>query len=141
MKRYVLCTIIGTGTEQDMIRPKVADYNVNWVIAIAPDHQTNPNKQWVICVVAGDQATIDGMATDSGVTLLPFGPADLATLWMSLGTRNVRTAIANAIKTRTGITIPRDDPRTLGEIITEIGLVVDPNFTASRLDVTELMSS
>lgn len=137
MKSYVLCTIIGSGTFEDGFRPKVADYGVDWVVAIAPDHQTNPNKQWVLCVVAGESAVIQSMSTDSGITLLPFSPYDLDTRWLDLGNRSTRQSIANAIKTRTGVTIPRDDPRALREIVTEIGRTVDTSFHADNLDVTE----
>lgn len=137
MKRYVLCTIVGSGTDTDMFRAKVADYDVDHVIAIAPDHQTNPNKQWVLAVVAGEQAVIDSMGTDSGITLLPFSPADLGTLWLDLGTRNERQNLSNAIKTRTGITIDKNDSRTLREIVTEIGRAVDATFDSVNLDVRE----
>lgn len=137
MKAYVLCTIVGTGIDSDFFRPKVDDYGVNWAVAIAPDQQTNPNKQWVLCVVAGDQTVIDSMSTDSGITILPFSPADLDTLWLNLGTRNERNNLANAIKQRTGVTVETNDPRTLREIITEIGQTLSATFDPNNLDIRD----
>jgi hypothetical protein len=137
MKRYALSTIKGNGTEEDPFSPTVANYPVNWSIAIAPDHQTNPNKKWVLCVVAGTDANVLSIATDSGITLLPVGPEHLPLRWVDVGTTNQRNNLANAIKTRTGVTIARDDPRTFREIMTALGTALDPGFNVNNLDIAE----
>jgi len=137
MKRYTLSTIIGTGLDEDSFRPAVTAYPCNWVVAIAPDHQTNPNKRWVICVVAATQATLTAMDTDPSIDVLPFGYDDLPMIWTSLGTNQQRTTWANAIRTRTGVTVSRDDPRTLRDIVQAIGSAVDSNFQSDNLNVTD----
>ncbi|HXG72833.1 MAG TPA: hypothetical protein VNJ04_19735 [Gemmatimonadaceae bacterium] len=137
MKRYVLSAILGTGTEDDSFRAAVSMHPCNWGIAIAPDHQTNPNKTWVLCIVAAAETTFSTMDASVDIDVLPFGPERLPNTWLSTGTNPQRNAFANAIRVRTGVTVTRDDPRTLGEIITAVGQAVDPNFTAANLDVVD----
>jgi hypothetical protein len=136
-KVYALSTIIGDGSDDNPFGPAVMDYPVNWVIAIAPDHETNTSKQWVLCVIAGTQTNLNAISADNRNYLFPFGPANLDQAWTTLGTNNQRNQWANRLSQQTGVVVTRDDPRTLREIINLVGLAVDPNFNASNMDVRE----
>jgi hypothetical protein len=138
MRRYAVSGIIGAGTDEDWYRPALADHGINWAIAIAADQATNPNKRWVLAVVAGTEAQLATVDADARCALLPFGPADLDNTWMSIGTAQVRNQLANRIQQVTGVIVQRDDQRTLREIVTTVGLTVDPNFTPETLNVADI---
>ena len=60
MKRYYLSPIIGSGTEVDPFRPKIADFGVSWSGVIASDPVTGaPARNWcLILVEAADHAAL-----------------------------------------------------------------------------------
>lgn len=60
MKRYYLSPIIGSGSEADPYRPKVADFGVSWAGVIPSDPVTGqPLRPWcLVQVEAPDHAAL-----------------------------------------------------------------------------------
>lgn len=144
MKAYFISNIIGDGTfneetgEDNSFRPAVAEYPVNWAGIAAFDHGKNQSKNWMLVVVAADEATLATMGNDSRMTRLVFGPADLDTQWNQIGKNpSGRNKFSAFIRSRTGVPIQPNDRRTVREVLTVIGQSIEPNFNPGGLDVAE----
>lgn len=138
MRQYAVCEMVGEGTMTSPYRPKVADYGVNYVIVVSPTAIGNEENLWVLAMISGTSDDIRAMGKDPQIEVLPFGPENLSQSWTSLGTRQQRTTYANEVTAYTGVTVTRDDPRTLYEIITALGEALDPTFNASVLEVVDV---
>ena len=139
MKRYAVSIIIGDGlTDQTMFRPEASTISgISYAVVIAPDQATNTRKQWVLCVLAGTQAMIEAANTLPNTIVLTFGPNENTNPWLSVGNQNYRQSLATNIRSRTDYSIARDDPRTIGEVITDLGRDLDSNFHADRMNMID----
>ena len=137
MKRYAVSRIIGDGqSDETSFRPALALVPMlSWGVTIAPDQFNNPNKQWVLCVIAGTQAMFDAVNAQADSAVLDFGPNERGNAWLSVGNQQYRQALVEGVKSRTGYDILRDDPRTVGEVITDLGRALDTNFHADNMDI------
>jgi hypothetical protein len=131
MKRYAVSKIIGDGTEENMYRPTIANYpNISYSIAIAPDQVQNESRRWVLALVIGEAAALAAADASPDVVVLPFGPEQNGSPWISMGTQQQRQVAVSAVQANTGYQINRDDPRTVGAVMTDLGRAVDANFNA-----------
>lgn len=137
MRRFALSTIFLSPDPEIGWTSPVATFPCNWKIAVSPDHRDTTGKKWVLYVVAAAPETFPSMDTHADIDILPFGPENLSQSWLSIGTSAQRNTFANAIRARTGVPITRDDPRTLGEIMAEIGYAVDPRFDPAAFDIID----
>lgn len=94
-KRYYLCDIIGSGTEEDMFRPAVADHPVDWVGSIETGPDGRPIHADTIVLVSTDDHSI--LRADRRIDPLPDFALDGK---MSAINGVVKTAMTNAMKRR-----------------------------------------
>lgn len=138
MKRYVIGPMIGSGTEEDMYRHLACSYPYSGACGAVLTPERGNTRGMALFI--GTQAEIDTMAADARLALVPFGPADLDRLWTEVLPRNTdRQNIANRIRAASGVTIARDDTRTVREIITLVGRVYDPGFDPANLDAPDIV--
>ena len=70
MKRYYLSPIIGSGSEADPYRPKIADFGVSWAGIIPSDPVTGqPVRSWCLAQVETPDHTV--LLADADLTALP----------------------------------------------------------------------
>lgn len=123
MKRYYLSPVIGSGSETDAYRPKIADYGVTWQGTIPTDSTGRPTFPWTLVLV--DAADHAALVADAALTPLldyPLGrtvaglaPAEKARLRAALTARGVSTTVvANA--------------SSYADVILRIGRALEPTF-------------
>ena len=126
MKRYAICALVGTGTEEDMIRPKVANYPVNWSM-VSGDMPTT----WALTMVAGSAPDIAEVADDIDIIVLDCGPNDWDTPWEEVVVEDDRELLA----AWTGYEV--NEGATVFEVISALGNLCDSNFTMEFFNVSE----
>ncbi len=138
MKRYVLGPLAGAGTEEAPYIHKACTYFHSGGCATIATPEKGEFQSLALFI--GTQTEVNALAGDAQLTILPWDRFDLDTRWMSLGNNSQRTNISNAIRTRTNsrAIIPRDDPRTLREVLAQIGRVFDPTFDPEVLDAPDV---
>lgn len=67
MRRLYRCTVIGSGAGEDACRPKVADYNIAWQVAV----EFLPGAAVVDVEVTADAAMHELIARDPDIVALP----------------------------------------------------------------------
>jgi hypothetical protein len=136
MRRYAVSIVIGDGTEENFFRPALSTVSgVSWGVLVAPDQQTNPNKRWVLCVISGTQPMFDQVNQQAQSAVLDFGPNENANPWISIGTQQYRQSLVSAVNSRTGYQIERDDPRTVLDVLTDLGHSLDADFNIANMNV------
>lgn len=68
-KRYFLSPIIGTGTDADPIRPKVADYGVGWVGLIPSNPNGSAKFSWAFVIASATD--FSALLADNALYALP----------------------------------------------------------------------
>lgn len=131
MRRYYLSPIIGTGTEADPYRPKIADYGVSWSCVISSDELTGqPKHPWCVAVVdAADHATL---LADTTLVAIPNISLDARVSSLSKTIRDkLKTKLdVLGVDTR-GLSI--NDPIRLW--VRAIGRHIEPDFHEIRFGI------
>lgn len=121
--RYYLSPIIGTGSYDDPIRPKLADTGVSYVTLIATIGHPSGAKTWCLCSVE----STDFAALEADSALGKFPSAD-ATALISSFSNGVRNQLQNQFDSR-GIPLTVNSFNTLGDLITALGQLFEPGFS------------
>ena len=127
MSRYYLSPIIGTGTESDPYRPKIADYGVSWAGVIPSDAAGHPVKTW--CLVLVEAADHAKLLADLDIDPLPNLPLDMPLTVMSSGGRDLLSA--GLVK----IAVAVPEAKTMAEVVDAVGRALDPSFRVAHLRV------
>ena len=127
--RPYLSPIIGTGTDADPYRPKVANYSVPWAAVIAGQPNGAPKLTWSLVIVNAPDLT----ALEADADLLSIPESDMSTPISSLN-NPTRNRIQSGLTSR-GIALTVTNYATVGELVTAIGQAQDPNFTLASLRV------
>ena len=127
--RPYLSPIIGTGTDADPYRPKVATYPVAWAAVIAGQPNGAPKLTWSLVLVNAPDLT----ALEADADLLSIPGSDMSTTISSLGNQT-RNRIQSGLNSR-NITVTVTNYATVGELVTAIGQAQDPNFSLASLRV------
>ena len=126
MNRYYLSPIIGTGTEADPYRPKIADYGVSWACVIQSNTAGHPAKAWCLVLVeASDQTTLLADADLDGF------PEVLLDSDLSKLSQPIRNRISTALN-KIGLTMPTG---TFGDLVRVVGRALDLSFDVTHLRV------
>ena len=131
MRRYYISPIIGTGTEEDPFRPKLADKGKPWVAIIPSKPDGTPLLPWALCLVnALDHTPVTGDAT---IDALPDITLDSQ---LSVLATNVRNLVINKLTQRgidmTGI----NATSTFRQVLERIGRFGEAAFSTDRFDVS-----
>ena len=127
MNRYYLSPIIGTGTEADPYRPKIADYGGAWAGVIPSDAAGHPVKPW--CLVLVEAAGHARLLADTDLDPLPALPLDMPLTSASKPTRD--GLVASLAK----IAVDAPEAKTLAEVVDTVGRALDPDFRVTHLRV------
>ena len=131
MKRHYISPIVGTGSEADPYRPKIADYGVTWSGVIASDPITGrPARAWSLVAVESEDHT--NLLLDSEIDALPNIALDtlVSTLPRTVRDRLKSRLDALGVDT-TGLSI--DDP--IRRWLRVIGRHLEPSFVETRLGI------
>lgn len=124
MNRYYLSPIIGSGTEADPYRPKIADYGVDWAGVIKSDASGHPAQPW--CLVLVNTADHSKLLADADLDPLP----DVG-LSSALSARD-KAAAGTAVSKR-GVKAPA--AKTMADLVRHLGRQLEPSFDVTRLRV------
>lgn len=133
MRRYYLCPMIGSGTEESPYRPKIANFsNVNWTAIVSHNPDGTLKLPWAFVIVrAVDHTTI---LADSQIKALPDISLDLTVGDLSAAVRN---AMNNAL-TNFGIdTSPVKMSTTIRQVLRYLGRKHVADFDENRFDVAD----
>lgn len=132
-KRYYISPIIGTGSEEDPFRPKVADYGVSWAGSIPSNPNTgHPTSPWALVIVNAKNHA--ALLADGTIDALPDFPLDGKVSSVHTATKN---AMINKMQARgidTSFIAGTDGYR---EVIRGVGKILDPQFDENNFDVAE----
>ena len=127
MSRYYLSPIIGTGTEADPYRPKIADYGVSWAGVIQSNTAGHPAKAWCLVLVeATDHAKL---LADTDLDALPALSIDVQ---LADAPKRTRDDLAASL---TKIAVDAPAAKTLAEVVDAVGRTLDPSFRVANLRV------
>ena len=127
--RPYLSPIIGTGTDADPYRPKVATYPVAWAAVIAGQANGAPRLAWSLVIVNAPDLT----ALEADADLLSIPESDMSTPISSLN-NPTRNRIQQGLDSR-GIAVTVTAHATVGALVEAIGQAQDPTFTLASLRV------
>ena len=127
--RPYLSPIIGTGTDADPYRPKVATYPVAWAAVIAGQPNGAPKLTWSLVIVNAP----DLSALEADADLLSIPGSDMSTPISSLN-NPTRNRIQSGLTSR-GIALTVTDYATVGDLVTAIGQAQDPAFSLANFSV------
>lgn len=131
MRRYYISPIIGTGTEEDPYRPKLADGGKPWVAIIPSKSDGTPSFPWALCLVNALDHT--GILGDSNNDGLPDITLDSQ---LSVLPANQRNQLINRLNQRgidmTGI----NATSTFRQLLERVGKQLDVAFRVDRFDVS-----
>lgn len=126
MARYYLSPIIGTGTESNPYRPKIADYGVSWACVIQSNTAGHPAKAWCLVLVEAPDQT--ALRADADLDDFPEVLLDSALSRLSTPVRNrISTALS-----KIGLTMPTG---TFGDLVRVVGRALDLSFDVAHLRV------
>ena len=140
MKRYMICPIIGNGTQSNKYRAAVADISGTEVTALIP---TNPNDGSPIYGFAFVRVSALNFSAVIAVTnsfVFPDFPLDAQ---MSVMDSNVRTEMVQSVEAYDldgqGLHLDADheDTDSFRDVITAIAQQFEPAFNANHFDVAE----
>lgn len=133
MRRYYLSQIIGTGTEDDPYRPKIADLRVNHVAVIPSDPVTGkPKFAWALVIV--NTANHTALLSDGQIEALPDLSLDAKLNSLSAAVRNalISRLTAKGIST-TGVNVNT----TYRDVVRRVGQFLRATFSENNFDVAE----
>lgn len=125
-KRYYLCDVIGDGSEENPLRPAVADMGVNWVGEISEDGTK--------CLVLVSTVNHGPIMASKKADALPVFPLDAKTNAMNSAAKNALMAAMEKRGFATGYISGADGYR---EVVRGIGRAINPNFNENNFDVSE----
>jgi hypothetical protein len=130
MKAYYVSKIIGTGTEDDPYRPKVADHGVSWAGSILsrPDGKPlHPD-----CLVVVEAVNHAPLRADPDIDAMPDASLDLKVSSINTATKN---GMINKLRKRGFATQFIDSTDGYRDVIHGIGRQRDPDFDVANFDV------
>ncbi len=123
--RYYISKIIGTGTETDPKRPKIAEYGVNFSIT------HSDQLDW--CLGVTDAGNVDSLVSDVDVVIFPAQSLD--TLVFSVD-ESVRNQLFVQIQAFTGQSLTDLLPTTTFRRVLEyLGAILEPGFQPENFRV------
>lgn len=130
-KRYYLSPIIGSGSDSDPYRAKVADYGVNYVALIPSQPTGNPKQAWALAIVGTANHT--ALLNDNALAAMPDL---LPNALMSSMSGKVRNDF-NAALSKFGLNVAWAGTDAWRDVLTRIGQLAEPVFTPDAFDVVE----
>lgn len=132
-KRYYISNIVGTGSEFDPFRPRIADYGVSWVGSVPTDPVTGRplNTDCVVIVATANHAVLRG---DAAIDAMPDFPLDGK---VAAITNTTKTAMLNMLSARGFDITGLGNTDGYREVIQKIGLQRSPGFNVDSFDVAE----
>lgn len=122
--RWFLCPVIGSGTEADPYRAKVADLGVDHSAMIPSRADGTPRFLW--CIVAVDTASFTALDTDTDLDGIPDISLSTELRDLSAAARNrLQTALSKRGIDTTGITLST----TVGQVLLRVMRTLDPSLT------------
>lgn len=122
-KRWLLCPVIGAGTEDDPYRAKVQDYGVDHSAVIPSLPDGTPRFGW--CLVHASANDFAAILADAQVDAFPDRLIDTRIGDLPAGVRN---ALRTRLEARGIDTSDVSGNVTLRQIIRRIGKLLDGNF-------------
>lgn len=128
MKRHYVCPIVGTGTEADPYRPRIADMGVAWSACIPSDTMGHPRTGWtLVCVEAADHSAL---IADPDIDDLPdLAPTDKVALLGAAAKTRLRAQLAKRGVDASVVA----NASNFSDVLLRIGRTLDAAF--DRLDV------
>jgi hypothetical protein len=127
--RWVLCAIVGSGTDDDPRKPIVANYVQDWAM------QDGPAGDWALVRATGTVTQLQALDADPQAEVLPAATID--DLWGSLPALR-RQRIATALSTHLGLNVtdgqpPLEPDRPVRQVLRAIGRRLAPGFLEGNL--------
>lgn len=132
-KRYYISKIVGTGSEVDPFRPKVADYGVSWAGSIESNPITG-KPVYPDCMVIVATVNHGVLMADPVIDAMPDFPLDGKLSAINTGTK---TAMLNALTARGFDVTGLGNTDGYRDVLQKIGLQRSPAFNIDNFDVAE----
>lgn len=132
MRRYYVCPVIGDGTEFNAYRPKVEQYNVNWVGLVAQNLDGTLKRNWSLVLVN----TIDHtpLLNDPEIRAIPQSALDNTLDSLSANQRS----FLKDLLTELGLDSSQATPKTtLRQVLRYLGKNLEQSFSENNFDVAD----
>jgi hypothetical protein len=129
-RRWYLCPVVGTGTEDDSYRAKVADFGVNHIAVIPSKPDGTPRFGW--CLVKVNAASFAALDADADLDGFPLVSLDATVASLPAG---ARTRLRAALERRGIDTSDVTGSTPLRAILRRLGRLLDDRFDEDLNDV------
>jgi hypothetical protein len=129
-KRWFLSPVVGTGSENDAYRSKIADFGVNHVAVIPSKPDGTPRFGW--CLVKVNAASFAALDADADLDGFPLVSLDATVASLPAG---VRTRLRTALERRGIDTTDVTGATPLRVIVRRLGRLLDDRFDEDANDV------
>lgn len=129
-KRYYVCDIIGTGSDEDPFRPAVADLGVSWVASILTGDDGRP--VYTDCLALVETVNHNIVRNTRGVSPMPDFPLDGKLSAIQTGTKNMMMSALGARGFDTTTVGNADGYR---DVLQSVGRQRDPAFDVDKFNI------